>query len=100
MLYKEVFAAMKPGATLGLSHGFLKGHLAAIGESFPKDINVILVAPKGMGPSVRRLYEQGKDVDGAGIHSSFGVEQDVDGRATDIALGSPHNINVILVAPM
>jgi len=86
-LYKQVFAAMKPGATLGLSHGFLKGHLESVGEKFPDNINVILVAPKGMGPSVRRLYEQGKDVDGAGINSSFGVEQDVDGRATDIALG-------------
>jgi hypothetical protein len=30
----------------------------SVGESFRKDINVILIAPKGMGPSVRRLYEQ------------------------------------------
>jgi len=35
-LYKEVFAAMKPGATLGLSHGFLLGHLDALGEEFPR----------------------------------------------------------------
>jgi ketol-acid reductoisomerase len=41
----------------------------------------------GMGPSVRRLYVQGKEVNGAGINSSFAVEQDVDGHATDIALG-------------
>jgi ketol-acid reductoisomerase len=40
-----------------------------------------------MGPSVRRLYVQGKEVNGAGINASFAVEQDVDGRATDIALG-------------
>jgi ketol-acid reductoisomerase len=40
-----------------------------------------------MGPSVRRLYEQGADVDGAGINSSFAVHQDVTGRATDYALG-------------
>jgi ketol-acid reductoisomerase len=36
---------------------------------------------------VRRLYVQGKSVNGAGINASFAVHQDVDGRATDIALG-------------
>ena len=86
-LYKEIFAALKPGATLGLSHGFLLGHLESIGEKFPAQNNVIAVCPKGMGPSVRRLYEQGKTVNGAGINSSFAVHQDVDGRAGDIALG-------------
>jgi ketol-acid reductoisomerase len=40
-----------------------------------------------MGPSVRRLYEQGKTVNGSGINASFAVQQDIDGRATDIALG-------------
>merc|ERR1740138_1154503 len=78
---------MKPGATLGLSHGFLLGHLNNVGESFPQDINVVMVAPKGMGPSVRRLYEQGKEVNGAGINASFGVHQDKSGKATDLALG-------------
>jgi ketol-acid reductoisomerase len=86
-MYKEIFAAMKPGATLGLSHGFLLGHLESIGEKFPANINVIAVCPKGMGPSVRRLYEQGKSVNGAGINSSFGVHQDVTGTATELALG-------------
>jgi ketol-acid reductoisomerase len=86
-LYKEIFAAMKPGATLGLSHGFLLGYLDSINEAFPKDINVIAVCPKGMGPSVRRLYEQGKTTNGAGINSSFGVHQNVDGKAMEIALG-------------
>ena len=86
-LYKEIFKALKPKATLGLSHGFLLGYLDSIGEQFPSDINVIAVCPKGMGPSVRRLYEQGKEVNGAGINCSFAVEQDVTGKATDIALG-------------
>jgi ketol-acid reductoisomerase len=45
------------------------------GVDFRKDINVVLVAPKGMGPSVRRLYEQGKEVNGAGINASFAVHQ-------------------------
>jgi ketol-acid reductoisomerase len=79
-LYKDIFAAMKPGATLGLSHGFLLGYLDSIGEAFPEDMDVILVAPKGMGPSVRRLYEQGKEVNGAGINSSFAVHQDKSGK--------------------
>ena len=85
-LYKDIFAAMKPGATLGLSHGFLLGYLESIGESFPKNIDVVAVCPKGMGPSVRRLYEQGKSKKGAGINASFAVHQDVTGKATDVAL--------------
>lgn len=86
-LYKQIFAALKPGATLGLSHGFLLGHLDSIGESFPENLDVIAVCPKGMGPSVRRLYEQGKEVNGAGINSSFAVHQDKSGKALDLALG-------------
>lgn len=86
-LYKDIFKAMKKGATLGLSHGFLLGYLESIGEKFPDDMDVIAVCPKGMGPSVRRLYEQGKEVNGAGINSSFGVHQDVSGKALDVALG-------------
>jgi len=84
--YQEIFKALKPGATLGLSHGFLLGYLDSIGEKFPDNVNVIAVCPKGMGPSVRRLYEQGKTVNGAGINASFAVHQDVTGDATDIAL--------------
>lgn len=86
-LYKKVFETMKPGATLGLSHGFLLGHLDSLGESFPEDMDVIAVCPKGMGPSVRRLYEQGKEVNGAGINASFAVHQDKSGKATELALG-------------
>lgn len=63
------------GATLGLSHGFLLGHLDSLGTKFPDDINVVAVCPKGMGPSVRRLYEQGKTVNGSGINASFAVHQ-------------------------
>lgn len=85
--YQEVFDNLKDGATLGLSHGFLLGYLQSIGKYFPKNVNVIGVCPKGMGPSVRRLYEQGKEVNGAGINCSFAVEQDIDGKATEQALG-------------
>jgi ketol-acid reductoisomerase len=85
--FGRIFELMRPGTTLGLSHGFLLGHLKNVGAKFPANINVVGVCPKGMGPSVRRLYVQGKEVNGAGINASFAVEQDVDGRATDIALG-------------
>jgi ketol-acid reductoisomerase len=86
-LYPKIFSAIRPGATLGLSHGFLLKHLRNAGDDFPGGINVIAVCPKGMGPSVRRLYLQGREVNGAGINASFAVHQDVDGRATDLALG-------------
>ena len=85
--YKEIFAALRPGATLGLSHGFLLAHLENEGAAFPANNNVIAVCPKGMGPSVRRLYVQGKEINGAGINSSFAVQQDIDGKATDQAIG-------------
>ena len=86
-LFGKVFETIRPGATLGLSHGYLLGHMKNVGAKFPANINVVAVCPKGMGPSVRRLYVQGKEVNGAGINASFAVQQDIDGRATDIALG-------------
>ena len=61
----------------------LLGYLDSIGETFPEDMDVIAVCPKGMGPSVRRLYEQGKEVNGAGINASFAVHQDKSGKATE-----------------
>ncbi|KAG0465571.1 hypothetical protein HPP92_019735 [Vanilla planifolia] len=85
--YEKVFSHMKPNSILGLSHGFLLGHLQSLGLDFPKNVSVIAVCPKGMGPSVRRLYVQGKEINGAGINSSFAVHQDVDGKATNVALG-------------
>jgi ketol-acid reductoisomerase len=81
-LHDEIFAALKPGSTLGLSHGFLIGHLDSQGKSLPDNINVVGVCPKGMGRSVRRLYEQG-----SGINASVAIEQDINGKAVDHALG-------------
>jgi len=86
-LHEEIFGAMKPGAVVGLSHGFILAHLRAHNRGFPPDTSVVAVCPKGMGASVRRLYEQGRDIDGAGINCSVAVHADADGRATDIALG-------------
>src|SRR5260370_40571599 len=47
----------------------------------PADVDVILAAPKGSGTSVRRNF-----LTGAGINSSFAVEQDATGRAKDRCL--------------
>lgn len=79
--YPKMFQALKPKATLGLSHGFLLGHLKNEGKSFPKNVNVIAVCPKGMGFLVRRLYHQGK-----GFPATVAVEQDVTGLAKQLAL--------------
>lgn len=100
--HEELFAVLKPGATIGLSHGFLLGHLQATGGAFPAGHGVIAVCPKGMGDSVRRLYLQGIEINGAGINSSFAVHADPDGRATDralawsVALGSPYTFKTTL----
>jgi len=73
--YEKILSHMKPNSILGLSHGFLLGHIQSLGLDFPKNISVIAVCPKGMGPSVRRLYVQGKEINGAGINSSFAVHR-------------------------
>ncbi len=83
----KIFATIKPGSTLGFSHGFLLGHMKTVNRQWPKSINVVAVCPKGMGPSVRRLYVQGKELNGAGINSSIAIEQDINGKALDYALG-------------
>jgi ketol-acid reductoisomerase len=55
-----------------------------------------------MGPSVRRLYEQGRKINGAGINASFAVHRDIDGKALDyalgwaVALGSPYTFETTL----
>lgn len=101
-LYPQVFEKLRAGATLGLSHGFLLGHLRNVGDDFPDDVNVVAVCPKGMGPSVRALYVQGAEVNGAGINASFAIQQDVNGRATDhalawsVALGSPYTFQTTM----
>lgn len=80
--YKKIFIMMKKGAILGLSHGFLQGYLDSIGESFPDHFSVIGVCPKGMGPSVRRLYEQG-----SGVNCSFATSKGINsGGEVDVAL--------------
>ncbi|MET9274126.1 ketol-acid reductoisomerase [Kribbella sp. NPDC003557] len=102
--HEEIFAVLKPGATIGLSHGFLLGHLTSAGSAFPAGHPVIAVCPKGMGDSVRRLYQQGATVNGAGINASIAVHADPDGHAWDralawsVGLGSPYTFATTLRA--
>jgi ketol-acid reductoisomerase len=80
-IWPEVKANLKPGAALGFSHGFAIAYKKQMGIVPPKNVDVILVAPKGSGTSVRRNF-----LSGAGINSSFAVEQDATGRAKERCL--------------
>ncbi len=75
---------LTPGKALYFSHGFGITYNDQTGITPPDDIDVILVAPKGSGTSLRRLFLAGK-----GLNSSFAVHQDATGRARErvIALG-------------
>ena len=78
-LYRdEVEASLKKGAVLAFAHGF-NIHYGQIAPR--KDVDVIMVAPKGPGHLVRSTYTQG-----GGVPSLIAVYQDVSGRARDIAL--------------
>jgi ketol-acid reductoisomerase len=84
---KEQWPTIKPHLTKGkalyFSHGFSIAYSDQTGVVPPKDIDVILVAPKGSGTTVRRLFLQG-----TGINSSYAVHQDATGRALDRCLAS------------
>lgn len=84
----EVWPRIKPYLTIGkalyFSHGFGITYKERTGIIPPNDIDVILVAPKGSGTSLRRMFLEGR-----GLNSSFAVFQDATGKARDkaIALG-------------
>ena len=72
---------LKPGKTLYFSHGFSITYKDLTGVVPPKDIDVVLIAPKGSGLTVRRNY-----LEGSGINSSYAVFQDATGKAKDTCL--------------
>jgi ketol-acid reductoisomerase len=72
---------MKPGSALYFSHGFSIVYKDQTKIIPPKNIDVIMVAPKGSGTSLRRNF-----LSGEGINASFAVFQDATGRARDRAL--------------
>ena len=75
---------LSKGKALYFSHGFGVTYHERTGIVPPADVDVILVAPKGSGTSLRRLFLEGR-----GINSSYAVWQDATGRALDrvLALG-------------
>ena len=78
-LYKEsIQPNLSEGKTLAFAHGF-NIHFGQIIP--PKDIDVIMIAPKGPGHTVRSQYKEGK-----GVPDLIAVYQDYSGRAKDIAL--------------
>ena len=75
---------LTPGKALYFSHGFANTYKERTNIIPPADVDVILVAPKGSGTSLRRMFLQGR-----GLNSSYAIFQDATGRAWDrvIALG-------------
>eukprot|EP00123_Amoebidium_parasiticum_P012278 comp21244_c0_seq2/m.28938 comp21244_c0_seq2/g.28938 ORF comp21244_c0_seq2/g.28938 comp21244_c0_seq2/m.28938 type:complete len:408 (-) comp21244_c0_seq2:301-1524(-) len=87
--WDKIKPKLTKGKTLYFSHGFSVVFSDQTGVVPPKDIDVILCAPKGSGTTVRSLFLRG-----AGINSSYAVYQDVSGSAVDraralgVAIGS------------
>ena len=80
--------AIKPhltkGKILGFSHGF-SIHFKTITP--PEDVDVVMIAPKGPGHLLRRVYTQG-----GGVPSLLAIHQDASGFAHDYALAYAHGI--------
>lgn len=81
----ETWPQIKPlltkGKTLYFAHGFSPVFKQLTKVEPPTDIDVILVAPKGSGRTVRSLFKEGR-----GINSSYAVWQDVTGKAEEKAI--------------
>jgi len=88
-LWSKILPFLTKGKTLYFSHGFSIVYKEDTKVIPPKDIDVILAAPKGSGTTVRRLFLEGR-----GINSSVAVEQDYSGKARErafaigVAIGS------------
>jgi ketol-acid reductoisomerase len=83
-LYDSVEKSLKKGATLLFAHGF-NIHFEQIKPR--KDLDVVLIAPKGPGDLVRRQYQQGR-----GVPCLIAVAQDSTGKAHAKALAYAHGI--------
>jgi ketol-acid reductoisomerase len=82
--YQEIKGELKKGATLLFAHGF-NVHFKQIKPR--KDLDVVLIAPKGPGDLVRRQYQEG-----AGVPCLLAVAQDASGKAQAKALAYAHGI--------
>ena len=83
-VWPKIKKHLTPGKALYFSHGFGITYKERTNIVPPADVDVIMVAPKGSGTSLRTMFLQGR-----GINSSFAIYQDATGRAYDrcIALG-------------
>ncbi len=77
-LYREIEPRLRPGASLGFSHG-LAIHFKFIEPR--GDLDVFMVAPKGPGSALRSLYQDGK-----GMIALWAIAQDRSGATQDLAL--------------
>ena len=83
-LYKDIETNLKDGATLLFAHGFCV-HFKQIDPR--KDLDVVLIAPKGPGHLVRRQFDEGR-----GVPCLIAVHQNASGQAFDRALAYAHAI--------
>ena len=87
--WPKILPYLTKNKALVFSHGFSIVYKEQTGVISPQDIDVILIAPKGSGASVRKNY-----LEGSGINSSFAIFQDATGKARDrakalgVAIGS------------
>ena len=83
-LWDTVKKHLTPGKALYFSHGFGITYKERTGIVPPADVDVILVAPKGSGTSLRRMFLEGR-----GVNSSYAIFQDATGNAFNrvVALG-------------
>lgn len=83
-VWPRVKSQLTAGKALYFSHGFGITYNDRTGIHPPEDVDVILVAPKGSGTSLRRMFLEGR-----GLNSSYAIHQDATGRAFDraVALG-------------
>src|SRR5512143_3341918 len=77
-MWPKICACLKPGDALYFSHGFGIVYREQTGIVPPDFVDVVLVAPKGSGTSVRANF-----LAGSGINSSFAIHQDYTGHATE-----------------
>lgn len=77
-LWPTVKKHLTKGKTLYFSHGFAVTFSKQSGIVPPKDVDVILIAPKGSGKTVRRIFLEGR-----GINASYAVYQNATGKAED-----------------
>jgi len=80
-VWKQIEKFVTPGKALYFSHGFAYVYNKITGVKPGKDVDVIMVAPKGSGTNVRRNF-----LNGAGINSSYAVAQDATGNALELTI--------------